>query len=139
MHVVVYTQRALCLLLRAGGSLTFEQLLTDSGLERIHAPVAMRARIRYGHLVTLAIMERKPSLAREAYELAKVLPSTATAEGLRMAGYKLNGMMHEGSELIICYKGEQMHLLKGLHEDEAARARIFHDACAGEAVPHVTP
>jgi hypothetical protein len=75
--------------------LTFERLLLESGLRPsdIEAPALTRARIKYGHLVTLAIMEHSPSLAVEAYELGKRLPSTATAQELRIAGYKMNGLL----------------------------------------------
>lgn len=124
-----------------GKPLTFEQLLTADGLPetRLEAAVALRARIKYNHMVTLAIMERNPMVAREAYELAKLLPSTTTVQGLRLEGYKINGLLYEGSELAICFKGERVHLLKGLRDDEAVRARIFHEAVAGETIPHVTP
>jgi hypothetical protein len=120
--------------------LTFERLLIKGQVPAagIEAAVATRARIRYGHLITLAIMERNPAAAVEAYELAKRLPSTATVQQLRIDGYKINGLLSEGSELVICYKGQRVHLLKGLREDEAARARIFHDTFAGAPVPHVT-
>ena len=107
--------------------LTFERLLIDSGLPAalFETAVVLRAGIRYSQLVTLAIMERNPTLALEAYKLAKQLPSTATAERLRIDGYELNGLLHERSELVICYKGERVDLLKSLRPDEAARARIF--------------
>ena len=101
--------------------------------------MVIRARIKYGYLVTQAIMERRPTLAVEAYELGKRLPSTTTVNELQVEGYKLNGMMYEGSELVICYKGEQVHLLKSLRDDEARRAQVFRDACEGRMIPHVTP
>ena len=105
----------------------------------IEAPAAFRARLKYGHLVALSIMERRPDIAVEAYELGKKLPSTATLRELQVAGYKVNGLMHEGSELTICFKNDRVHLLKGLRGDEAARARSFLAALGGRSVPHVTP
>ena len=106
----------------------------------IEAPAALRARLKYGHLVTLSIMERRPDLAVEAYELGKRLPSTATVRELQVAGYDVNGLLHEGSELAICFtEDSRVHLLKGLRDDEAARARSFLDALRGGSVPHVTP
>lgn len=124
-----------------GIPLTFEQLLMVGGLPktRIEVAVVLRARIQYGHMIIQAVMERNPMVAREAYELAKLLPSTTTAQRLRLEGYKINGLLCEGSELVICYKGERVHLLKGLRDEEAVRARIFHEAVAGEPIPHVTP
>ena len=120
--------------------LTFERLLEAGGKRRsqIEAAAATRARIKYGHLVSLALMERKPELAVEAYELGKRLPSTATVRELGVAGYQVNGLLYEGSELAICFREDRVHLLKGLRADEAARARLFLDALAGASVPHVT-
>lgn len=105
----------------------------------IEGSVLRRARIKYGHLVTLAIMERNYTSARDAYELATRLPSTTTMESLRVDGFKINGPLYEGSDLIICYRDERVHLLKGLRDDESLRAREFHAACGGVKIPHVTP
>ena len=106
----------------------------------VEKAVALRAQVKYGHLVELAILQREPALALEAYELAKRLPSTTTMDALDIErGYKFNGLLYEGSELVVCYKGVQAHLLKGLREDEAARARSVREAFAGGPVPHVTP
>ena len=129
----------------AGGggepAISFERLLEDGGMRRsaIEAPAALRARLKYGHLVALSIMERRPDIALEAYELGKRLPSTATVRELQVAGYNVNGLLHEGSELAICFKNDRVHLLKGLRGDEAARARSFLAALGGGSVPHVTP
>jgi hypothetical protein len=131
-------------------TLTFEQLLVDSGYPAAHieASALLRARVKYGHLVTLALMERNPAVAREAYELGKRLPSTTTVATLKVAGYKLNGLLFEGSELVICFKDESVYLLKSLRDDEARRARAFHEACSSSAggagsslppIPHITP
>jgi hypothetical protein len=122
-------------------AITFERLLEDGGMRRstIEASAALRARLKYGHLVALSIMERRPDLAVEAYELGKRLPSTATVRELQVAGYTVNGLLHEGSELAICFKDSRVHLLKGLRDDEAARARGFLAALVGRSVPHVTP
>ena len=126
----------------AGGEppLTFERLLERGGLRRseIEKPAVIRARIKYGNLVAQSVMEHRPDIAVEAYELGKRLPSTATVWELQVAGYKVNGLLHEGSELAICYKGDRVHLLKGLRDDEAARARSFLAALDGGSVPHVT-
>ena len=126
----------------AGGEppLTFERLLERGGLLRseIEKPAVIRARIKYGNLVAQSVMEHRPDIAVEAYELGKRLPSTATVWELQVAGYKVNGLLHEGSELAICYKGDRVHLLKGLRDDEAARARSFLAALDGGSVPHVT-
>ena len=122
-------------------AITFERLLEDGGMRRsaIEASAALRARLKYGHLVAHSIMERRPDLAVEAYELGKRLPSTATVRELQVAGYTVNGLLHEGSELAICFKDSRVHLLKGLRDDEAARARGFLAALVGRSVPHVTP
>jgi len=125
----------------AGEPLTFERLLINGGLPAafIEAAAAQRARINYGHVVTLALLERNPAVALGAYEMAKRLPSTATVKVLHSKGYKLGGLLCQGSELVVCYKRLRVYLLKSLREDEAARVRIFHDAFAGTPVPHVTP
>ena len=126
----------------AGGEplLSFECLLEKGGLRSsdIEKPAVIRARIKYGNLVTQSLMERNPDIAVEAYELGKRLPSTATVQELRVAGYLVNGLLHEGSELAICFKEDRVHLLKGLRDDELARARSFLAALNGESVPHVT-
>jgi hypothetical protein len=125
----------------ANEPLTFERLLINGGLPAafMEAAAVGRARLKYGQLITLALMERNPAVAVEAYVMAKRLPSTATVKELQIKGYKLSGLLCDGSELVTCYKGQRVHLLKGLREDEAARARIFHDTFAGALVPHVTP
>lgn len=91
-----------------------------------------RARVKYGHMVLLAIQEHNAALAKEAYEMAASLPSTTTVGQLQMNGYLLDGQLYEGSELVICFKDERTYLLKGLDQKEAVRARIFRVACGIE-------
>jgi len=76
----------------ADESSAFELLLVNSGLPAAHieAAAALRARLKYGHLVSVALLDRNPVVAREADELAKRRPSTATVTGLRFDGYKRN-------------------------------------------------
>jgi hypothetical protein len=52
------------------------RLLEDGGMRRsaIEAPVALRARLKYGFLVLQALLERRPDIALKAYELGKRLP-----------------------------------------------------------------
>jgi hypothetical protein len=54
-------------------AITFERLLEDGGMRRstIEASTALRARLKYGFLVLQALLERRPDLAVEAYELGK--------------------------------------------------------------------
>jgi hypothetical protein len=138
---------------------TFERLLIDSGYPAAHieASALLRARMKYAHLVTLALMERNPAVARVAYELGERLPSTTTVAALKAAGYQLDGLLCEGSALVVCYKDESVYLLKSLRDDEARRVRAFHEACSSPAaaaaaaaaaagsnlppppIPHITP
>jgi hypothetical protein len=135
---------------------TFERLLIDSGYPAAHieASALLRARMKYAHLVTLALMERNPAVARVAYELGERLPSTTTVAALKAAGYQLDGLLCEGSALVVCYKDESVYLLKSLRDDEARRVRAFHEACSSSAaaaaaaagssfppppIPHITP
>jgi hypothetical protein len=127
----------------AGSVVTFDGLLKAAGVPRVEHAAALRARIKYGNMVTQAMMERNSDLALEAYKLGQMLPSTATARELRVAGYMLNGLLFEGGELVICYKQQRIHVLKSLDQREAARAREFQRALlaleGAHAPPHVTP
>jgi hypothetical protein len=128
---------------------TFERLLIDSGYPAAHieASALLRARMKYAHLVTLALMERNPAVARVAYELGERLPSTTTVAALQAAGYQLDGLLCEGSALVVCYKDESLYLLKSLRDDEARRVRAFHEARSSSGggsispppIPHITP
>ena len=108
--------------------------------EEIEAGAAKRAHTRYAHLVVCALMERKPYLAIMVYEKAKLLPSTATADSLDARGYLLSKLLTDGSEQVVCFRGERAHILKPLRADEERRVRAFQAAVAHDApVPHVTP
>ena len=108
-------------------------------LAEITAGPLYRARTKYGAATLLAVQEQNAAAARDVYELAQRLPSTATIDELSVFGYKLNGLLFESSELVVCYKGERVHVLKCLDSKEAARLARFHEVFGGSLVPGVTP
>ena len=111
------------------------------GLRRgaLTADILWRARLKYGNIIGHAIRERNAALAVEAYDTAARLPSTTTMDRMVVAGYKVNGLLSEMSDLTICYKGEIMYLLKCLDSMEAARIALFIEATAGTTLPGITP
>lgn len=119
----------------------FEELLTSAGIVPRNG-VVLRANIKYGHTVIIAMQDHDIDLAVEVYRLAEALPSESadTIGELGVIGYHLvDGQLFEGSEIVVCFMDERVFLLKHLDPRELARAQAFADACGTGEIPGITP
>ena len=81
-------------------------------------------------------------LARNIYIDTQRLPSTTTSEHFSAEGYQLDGHLHEGSNLVLCFKGLAVHLLKPLDKAEYERAKALQDRQSAAELPecaHIVP
>lgn len=118
-----------------------ESLLVRSGIRQPEGAVIRRAALRYGHLLTFAQNNDRADLAKEAYEMAASLPSLTTELHLLSAsGIKLNGPLHEGSALSICFQGVRVLVLKPLDRTEHQRVSLFSQSLPdGLTIAGITP
>ena len=87
--------------------------------------------------VTAAIASNSPEAAWDAYLMAAARPSTTTTLELQRDGWCLNGPLYEGSELTICYRGFEVHVLKSLESSEASRIKQLRNQCGSNTDSHL--
>jgi serine/threonine protein kinase len=106
-------------------ALSFEQLLAKRKQD-IQPGVVARCRRRFGSLVQQAVSENSIEIAQMAYEQSAALPQTNTEHQFLLEGYKLNGPWNNCNEnMIICYQGSFVKLLKVLSPKEMERGSTF--------------
>jgi serine/threonine protein kinase len=92
--------------------------------------ILTRMRERYTTRVKVILEEQNEEFARNSYCLAEILPGTSTrifAEDVY--GYVINGVYELRDELVICYKGRAVFLLKLMSDSESKRIYEFMRAC----------
>ena len=123
----------------------FEALARNGGVGDFLASVAARARTRFAQRVGNALTEQSPADAARVYWDAEQLPSTTTLHTFELDGFRVNGPLHEGSELTICYRGAISYVVKGVFATDALRlvelrGALAQAATAGARAPrHVAP
>ena len=99
--------------------------------------ILRRVGLRYSSQATFAVQEQDSVLALDVYDKTSLLPDTATVSALLIEGYRMNGALFPGSELVICYKGLKVCILKGLSVDEWKNAKTFDEAFSGKNLPNI--
>jgi len=123
----------------------FEALARNGGVGDFLASVAARAKTRFAQRVGNALTEQSPADAARVYWDAEQLPSTTTLHTFELDGFRVNGPLHEGSELTICYRGAISYVVKGVFATDALRlaelrGALAQAATAGARAPrHVAP
>jgi len=69
--------------------------------------------------------------------MAEARPSTTTTLELQRDGWCLNGSLTEGSELTICYRGFEVHVLKSLDSSEASKIKELCKLCGSSTDSHL--
>jgi len=90
-------------------------------------------------MLTYAVANGSVEIARDAYEMAAVLPSLTTVQRFLAQGVMINGPLFEGSPLTLAYKGTQVFVLKPLDKAEARRIDAFELKLGKLSLPHVVP
>ena len=116
---------------------TFRGLLANARID-VNDAIFRRAIMRYATEIVVACHEGSTAAAVDIYERTAALPFTATAAEFSSRGIIVNGALWEGSTLTICYRSNQMFVLKPLTELERDRARAFLQALDGHSLPHVS-
>jgi serine/threonine protein kinase len=96
-----------------------------------------RVGLRYSSQALLAVNEQNSTLALDVYDKTSRLPETSTVSALNIAGYRMNGPLLSGSELVICFKGLESYILKGLNDDEWENAKAFDVAFPEKSRPNI--
>jgi hypothetical protein len=92
-----------------------------------------------GNLFTAnyAVEQQDAILAVDVYDKTSKHPDTTTVSALFVDGYKMGGCLFDGSELVTCYKGLKVYVLKGLSEDEWKNAEAFEVAFPEKNCPNI--
>jgi serine/threonine protein kinase len=75
--------------------------------------------------------------ALDLYREVEGLPSTTTMHEFEMVGWQMNGPLYPGSNLTICFRGLEVHLLKILDQEEAKRLVLFSEAVPPGSHSHI--
>lgn len=92
---------------------------------------------RFPQRVRNAVDFQNSTLALDVYTAAERVPSNTTGNEISAGGYQMNGPLYDGSDLITCFKGGKMYIVKGLRPDEYERAQIFLAAFRRSYPPHI--
>lgn len=106
-------------------------MLSLLGHPNINPAVVRQMHRRYPAHVSAAIAANSADAAREVYLMAEALPATQTTLALEERGWCLSGALYEANDLIVCYKGIAVHVLKCLSSCEAVRIKHLLKLCGG--------
>ena len=118
---------------------TAEDLLAIAGVHPVQQSVLLRAAQRYGGMLSYAVTSGKADIAKEAYDMAAMLPSLTTVQRFSAQGILVNGPLFEGSIITLAFRGTQVFVVKPLDKKETQRLFTFLEALDGLTLPHVVP
>ena len=84
---------------------------------------------RFAAQVSLGLQLGNSELLRDAYLDAETLPSLTTVFHFEQCGYRLNGTLCEGSNLVVCFKDLTEYILKPLDRNETKRIIACFSRC----------